>query len=184
MITRTALAMVLCCLASTAFADQAPTEHELEQEAPVQGERYRWTLSVDPLTFALGYAHVQLERSFGDRLSLYMGPNFRVFTNPILSDPDLDRVRGYGAELGLRVFFYGAAPEGAWVMVRGVLAYIRDDEGGGVGGYGSLLAGYTWVHKRLVLGGGLGVQYLAYSLRGQGPSGLAPAAHTVIGVAF
>lgn len=181
---------MLGSLASTAFADQAPAEEvELEQnalveDAPVQDERYRWTLSVDPLTFALGYAHVQLERSFGDRLSLYMGPNFRVFTNPILSDPDVDRVRGYGAELGLRVFFYGAAPEGAWVMVRGVLAYIHDDEGGGVGGYGSLLAGYTWVHKRLVLGGGLGVQYLAYSLRGQGPSGFAPAAHTVIGVAF
>lgn len=178
--------MVLCSLASTAFADQAPetVEHEHGVEEDESEERHQWTLSVDPLTFALGYAHVQLERSFGDRLSLYIGPNFRIFTNPLLSDPDVDRVRGYGAEIGLRVFFYGAAPEGAWVMVRGVLAYIHDDEVSGAGGYGSLLAGYTWVHKRLVLGGGLGVQYLAYSLRGQGPSGFAPAAHTVIGVAF
>ena len=170
-------------MASTASAEGAPVE-QLEHEHLDPEPQYRWTLGVDPLTFALGFAHVQLERSFGERFSLYVGPSFRFFSNPLLSDPELDGVRGYGAELGARVFFYGAAPEGAWVMVRGVLAYIRDDEGGAAGGYGSALVGYTWVRRRLVLSGGLGLNYFAYSLRGQGPSGFAPAAHTLIGVAF
>jgi hypothetical protein len=182
--------VILLAAASTAFAQEALAQEqavETTNESLTEAEdepRYKWTLGVDPLTFALGFAHVQLERSFGERFSLYVGPSFRFFTNPLLSDPDIDRVRGYGAEVGARVFFYGSAPEGAWVMLRGVLAYIHDDEGGGAGGYGSLLAGYTWIHHRLVLGGGLGVNYFAYSLRGQGLSGFAPAAHTVIGVAF
>ncbi|MBK9370390.1 MAG: hypothetical protein IPN01_29555 [Deltaproteobacteria bacterium] len=27
----------------------------------------KWTLTVDPLTLAIGFAHLQVERAFGDR---------------------------------------------------------------------------------------------------------------------
>lgn len=83
----------------------AASRAQAEEAAPIETEdapHYEWTL-VDPLTFALGFAHVQLERSFGERFSLYVGPSFRFFSNPLLGDTDLDRVRGYGAELGARV---------------------------------------------------------------------------------
>jgi len=38
-----------------------------------------WTVTVDPLTFALGYAHVQVERRLGSQWSLYAGPHARLF---------------------------------------------------------------------------------------------------------
>ncbi len=147
-------------------------------------EPYQWNVVVDPLTVALGFVHVQVERALHPRVSVYAGPNMRLFTSPILGAEEDDEVRGFGLEVGVRVFFYGDAPEGAWILVRGVLAALRDGERAGPGGYGSALVGYTFVHRRLVLGGGLGIQYLAYSLIGKGPSGFAPAAHTAIGVAF
>ena len=54
-----------------------------------------------------------------------------------------------------------------------------------VGGYGSVLAGYTAVLDGwLVLSGGLGGSYFAYQVGGYGPQGPAVAAHTAVGVAF
>lgn len=54
-----------------------------------------------------------------------------------------------------------------------------------VGGYGSTLGGYTAIFDGwFVFSGGLGLQYLDYTIDGLGMSGLAPTAHTTIGFAF
>ena len=155
------------------------------QFASAQESPPRWTITVDPLTTALGFVHLQVEHRLSDRFSLYAGPSLRLFTSPILGDGPDDEVRGYGAELGLRYFFNAEALEGWWAMVRGVGASISDGESSEFGGYGSVLAGYTWIHEGwLVLAGGAGIQYLSYAIDGHGPEGVAPALHTNIGVAF
>lgn len=79
-----------------------------------------WTVTVDPRTFAIGIAHVQVERALGPRVSVYAGPSLRCFDGilPATNGP----WTAYGAEVGVRGFFTGRAPEGAWGMVRGVLA--------------------------------------------------------------
>lgn len=165
------VAGVLACVSPAANAE--------EEESP------SWTVTMDPLTTALGFVHLQVEGRVSDHLSLYAGPSLRLFTSPILGDDPDDEVRGYGAELGLRYFFKGGALEGWWAMLRGVGACITDGETTEIGGYGSILAGYTWIHNGwLVLAGGAGVQYLSYSTDGHGPEGVAPALHTNIGVAF
>lgn len=145
----------------------------------------RWTLQVDPLTTALGFAHVQVERAFGDHASVYLGPSVRLF------DP-LEKKSGHywgaGGELGIRVFPWGGAPRGAWGQIRGVLARLHTDEAGGAsatGGYASVLGGYTWIlGERWVLAAGLGVQYIHYRVGELGPVGVLPAAHTTVGLAF
>ncbi len=160
-----------------------------ESEAVAEGweleHRPRWTVTVDPLTTALGFVHVQVEAALGDYVSLYLGPHMRLFTPGLGSDPAVDKVRGYGVEAGLRVFFQGTAPEGWWALVRTVGAAISDDTDSGFGGYTSILAGYTWIAPvGLVLSGGIGAQMLYYDINGEGPEGLAPALHTNIGFSF
>lgn len=145
----------------------------------------RWTLQIDPLTAALGFAHVQVERALGNHASLYLGPSVRLFDPLEKKDGSY---QGYGGEVGVRVFPWGGAPRGAWAQVRGVLAWLHTDKDGGasaVGGYASVLAGHTWIlRERWVLAAGLGVQYLHYRVADLGPVRVFPAAHTTFGVAF
>ncbi|MEQ1566233.1 MAG: hypothetical protein ABMA64_11395 [Myxococcota bacterium] len=144
-----------------------------------------WTVQVDPLTFAIGIAHVQVERALGERVSVYVGPSLRLFDG-ILPDAGGPFV-ALGAEAGVRGFFTGRAPEGGWVMARGVLARmaLRDGSRAEAGGYGSVLVGGTAVvGPGLVLSGGLGGSWFAYDIDGYGVSGPAPAAHTAVGWAF
>ena len=146
----------------------------------------RWTVAVDPLTVALGFAHVQIERAIGWRYSLYVGPSLRLFDGilPAANGPYI----GLGVEAGMRWFPWARAPEGPWVMLRGVGAYLRTTDGTGherPGVYTSLLVGGTVIVDRwLVLSGGLGVSFFRYAVDGYGVSGFIPAAHTAIGVAF
>lgn len=141
-----------------------------------------WTVTVDPLTTALGFVHVQVERALGPRASVYAGPSLKLYDG--LLGPSLRPYRGYGGEVGLRAFVWGTAPRGAWVMARGVLADVFADGRGELGGYTSLLVGFTGIlGPGLVLSGGAGVSYFDY-----GPAyaihGVLPALHTNIGWAF
>lgn len=152
----------------------------------------QWTVTVDPLTAALGFAHVQVERALHDRVSVYVGPSLKLYDGIL---PNLDgRYRGYGAEAGVRGFFTGDAPRGGWVMVRGVLASVSGTPVGGgpersVGGYTSGLVGYTGIlGPGLVLSGGAGLSYFDYGTSEANPEwgihGLLPALHTNVGWAF
>lgn len=146
----------------------------------------RWTVTVDPLTFALGFAHVQVERAVHPRLSVYAGPSLRLFDGvlPAVNGPYL----GLGAEVGVRGFFAGAAPEGGWVMVRGVLARLSTTDGPAearLGGYTSALVGGTAIlGPGATVSGGAGASWFAYEIAGVGPSGPALALHTTLGWAF
>jgi len=145
-----------------------------------------WTLQVDPLTAALGYAHLQVERVVTPAASVYVGPHLRLY------DPPWSKVkepwRGYGGEVGLRWYPWREAPRGPWVMARGVLAWAHTTDGtqiSNLGGYGSALGGYTLVLRdRFVLSGGLGINVLNYTVSDYGVRGLLPAAHTAVGIAF
>lgn len=147
----------------------------------------KWTVQLDPLTTALGFVHVQVERAIGEEWSVYAGPSLKLFPG-LLAEEGEAPYTGLGVELGVRWYFHGAAPEGGWVLLRGVMARLRLDDAPNTtafGGYVSALAGYTAiVDGWFVVSGGLGVQYLAYRVAGNGPSGLLPAAHTTVGVAF
>lgn len=146
-----------------------------------------WTVQVDPLTTTLGYVHVQVERALSPNWSVYAGPSLRLFDNPL--DDEVQDLTGLGLEAGVRWFWGGAAPSGGWVMVRGVGAWLSTDARGrdetAFGGYGSVLGGYTWIFSdRWVLSAGGGVQYLQYTVGGQGTEGPLPALHTTVGFAF
>jgi hypothetical protein len=177
---RAAVLAPLAALAALAASAPAPCLADVPPESPP-----RWTLQIDPLTTALGFIHLQVERALGDNASLYAGPSIRLF-DPLNKEPGT--YRGLGGELGLRVFPWGIAPAGAWGEVRGVLASLHTDEAGGasaLGGYASVLGGYTWIlGGRWVLAAGLGVQYIHYQVAGLGSVGVLPAAHTALGVAF
>lgn len=143
----------------------------------------QWTLSVDPLTAAIGLLHLQVEHSLGPRASLYLSPSLRLFDGilPGFNGPYV----GLGMEAGVRGFFWGTAPEGGWVMWRGVAARLSTDEEAQMGGYTSVLIGYTGiVGPGLVLSGGAGASYFMYRVEGYGIQGFAPALHTNIGWAF
>ena len=145
-----------------------------------------WTITVDPLTTALGYAHVQVERRLTDHASLYLGPSLRLF-NGVLSDINGPYI-GLGLEAGGRWFPWGKAPRGGWLMLRGVGAWLHTTDGTDLsapGGYTSALVGGTvLLGEHLVLSGGAGLSYFAYTVGGYGPAGLIPALHTNLGVAF
>lgn len=149
-----------------------------------------WTVSVDPLTLALGFTHLQVERVVGPHWSVYGSPHLFVFPSPLLAELQ-QPFRGLGAEAGVRYFFDDHAPTGCWVMARGVLAHLKTTEGAdtpgltSAGGYGSVLVGYTAIlGEHLVLSGGAGAQYLRYQVDGMGVLGPAPALHTNVGWAF
>lgn len=143
-----------------------------------------WTVTVDPLTTALGYVHLQVEHTLSPHWSLYAGPHARLFDGILTPTPE--PFRGYGVESGVRYFFKPGAPLGGWVMGRGVVARLNTTEDSDlvkVGGYGSALVGYTHLAWGwLVLSGGAGVNYLDYNIAGYGVSGPFLALHTTIGV--
>jgi len=144
-----------------------------------------WTVQVDPLTTALGFVHVQLERRLARAFSIYAGPHARLFRG--LGADESEDHKGYGLEVGARWFFLArrGAPAGAWAQVRGVLARVSKDDQSQAGGYVSALAGYTFiVSHRWVFALGLGVQYINYQAAGVGTEGVLPAAHTTVGLAF
>jgi hypothetical protein len=154
---------------------------------PLIAAAFAWTVTVDPLTAALGFAHVQVERRLAPRVSLYAGPSLRLYDG-LLADVN-GPYRGAGLELGVRGFLRPTAPEGAWIMLRGVGArtwtVAPAAEAQGVGGYTSLLVGGTWIGERgLTLSGGLGGSLFAYGIGGYGPQGPAVAAHSNLGWAF
>ncbi len=144
-----------------------------------------WTVQVDPLTTALGFVHVQVERGF-EGWSVYAGPHLRLFDG--LLTEGHEPYRGYGIEAGARWYPRGEAPRGPWLLARGVAALAHTTEGPparGFAGYGSGLAGWTaLLADRWVLSGGLGVQYIGYGVASYGTYGVLPAAHTAVGVAF
>ena len=146
----------------------------------------RWTAQVDPLTAALGYAHVQVERALSDRWSLYAGPHLRLYDG--LLTEGHEPYRGYGVELGLRRYLSGAAPEGAWILARGVGALATTatpTRQTAPGGYVSLLGGYTGIFDSgFVLSGGAGVQLIHYTVGEYGVEGVFPALHTAVGWAW
>ena len=145
-----------------------------------------WTITVDPLTTAIGYAHLQVERRLAEHWSLYLGPSLRLY-NGILADINGPYV-GLGLEAGGRWFPWGKAPEGGWLMIRGEGAWLRTTDGsdlGAPGGYTSALTGGTWLlGDHLVLSGGAGLSFFAYEVGGFGPTGWIPALHTNLGVAL
>jgi len=151
-----------------------------------QADDPRWTLTVDPLTYAVGYPHLQVEGVLSEHLSLYVGPHARLYDGILTEEPE--PFRGYGVESGLRYFFRPTAPVGPWLMYRQVAAFLHTTEGPEVsefGGYSSALVGYTGVLGGwLVLAGGAGFNYLYYDIEGMGASGPFVALHTNIGVAF
>lgn len=146
----------------------------------------QWTLQVDPLTVAIGYPHLQVERVLAPKWSIYAGPHLRLFDGVLSEGPE--PYVGYGLEAGVRWYWAGEAPEGGWLLARGVAASARRTDDTSVrspGGYGSLLAGYTWIlGEHLVLSGGAGGQYINYTVDGLGTQGFFPALHTALGVAF
>lgn len=144
---------------------------------------FDWTLQVDPLTTALGIVHLQIERRLTDHFSVNLGPAFRLYNGISASDRTFV---GYGAEAGLRYYFFGGAPEGWWAQARGVIAWLEADSGvANPGGYASALGGYTAVFGGwFVLSGGAGLQYFFFEVDGLGTGGFFPAAHTALGVAF
>lgn len=146
----------------------------------------QWTITVDPLTFAIGYPHLQIEGTLSDKFSLYAGPHARLFDGILTEEPE--PFRGYGIESGLRYFPKAQAPTGMWLMYRQVVARINTTEPPEevkIGGYSSALVGYTGILADfLVLAGGAGFNYLYYDIQGMGASGPFIALHTNIGVAF
>lgn len=139
------------------------------------------TIQVDPLTALLGFAHVQVETVLADRASLYVGPSLRLYSAP-WGEPE--PYRGYGLEAGLRVYPWGEAPKGPYVMARGVGAWLTTNDGtaSSPGAYGSVLAGYQAIlADRWVLSGAAGVSGFRYEVGGYGLRGPLPALHTAIG---
>lgn len=149
-------------------------------------EPYRVTVQVDPLTAALGYAHVQVEAVLGPRWSLYAGPHLRLYDSLLAEEHE--PYKGFGLELGVRRYVWGEAPEGAWIMARGVGAVATTatpSRQTAPAGYGSALVGYTGIlGPGLVLSGGAGVNLIHYSVGGYGVQGVFPALHTAVGWAF
>lgn len=142
-----------------------------------------WTVQVDPLTTALGFVHVQVERRLHPAISLYAGPHARLFAG-LGSEADEDHT-GIGAEVGVRWFPKQTAPAGWWLLGRGVLARVSHDGGSEPGGYGSVLVGYTFIARdRWVLSGGAGAQYIHYKVDDVGTETFFPALHTAVGAAF
>ena len=146
-----------------------------------------WTVSVDPLTTALGFVHVQVEHTLSPRASLYLGPSLHLYSG-LLDTAVVGEFRGYGVETGVRGFLRADAPRGAWVMLRGVGARVTTESPthtAAFGGFTSGLLGYTAIiGPGLVLSGGGGMSWFSYAAGDAGLHGFLPALHTNIGWAF
>lgn len=169
--------LLLFLIASPVFASQ-----------PVGQDRQpNWTITVDPLTVALGYPHIQIERRVSGSVTFYGGPHFRLFDG-ILTD-GTEPFYGAGGELAARWFPFGSAPSGLWLSGRTVAAHLwtydTEEIARSFGGYSSGLVGFTWIpFGWLVLSGGAGVQYIYYDIEDFGRRSFFPALHTAVGIAF
>jgi len=169
--------MLLPFLRLTLAASLLISTTALAAEAP------NWTLQVDPLTTALGYVHLQVERALTPRWSVYAGPHMRLYDN--VFSAERQPFSGHGVEVGVRRFVTGAAPKGTWLQVRGVAAHLMAGDEVDFGGYVSGLGGYTHIFDSgLVLSGGAGAQYVNYTIGSYGARGFFPALHTTFGYAF
>ncbi|MDH5493004.1 MAG: hypothetical protein OEY14_13705 [Myxococcales bacterium] len=190
-------ALILFALSTSLASAQSPSGGEPEAASPATSEpepappalapreawRPRMLLQIDPLTMAIGFLHAQLEVASHPQLSIYLSPHLRLFDG-ILPDLHGEYV-GLGLEAVVRWFPGGAAPTGFWVGPRAVLAQLWSDTDRSVGGYLSVLGGYSWLlEDRWVLALGLGLTYIDYRIDGGGAHGFLPAAHTGVGVAF
>ncbi|MEO1270823.1 MAG: hypothetical protein AAFX99_22275 [Myxococcota bacterium] len=182
--TLTAVVALIC---STSICSMATAQESVPTPPPDT------TLQIDPLTTALGFVHIQLERALSDSISVYVGPSLHLFPGILQEDGEDRWIRCYGGEFGLRYFFGGSAQSGGWVQVRGVAAWIEgvntavdgEDEPTELGGYISVLGGYTWIlDSGLLFSGGGGVQYVDYAIGDVGTRGVLPALHTTVGFAF
>ena len=169
------LPAVLLCLCGLALLTK--DAHAEERSSP------RFTVQVDPLTAALGYAHLQVEYALASHHSIYVGPHLRLYDN-LLDDKEEDYT-GIGIESAYRYFWRGTAPEGPWLQARGVISYLSSDEDSTPGGYIGGLGGYSWIlQDRWVLALGAGLQYIHMTVGDFGTEGILPAAHTAVGAAF
>ncbi|GEM_PF-1893977 len=183
-----ALVAAVLLVGPAAFAQpqEAPADQAADQQSPSASADLKWTVQVDPLTTALGFAHIQIERVLSEDLSIYLGPSLRLYSSVFDAEPS--PFTGLGVEGAVRYFISGTAPRGMWVQARGVFARLSTDKDGGQtgwGGYGSAIFGYTWIFSdRWVAALGAGVNYLKYTIAGMGTEGWLPGAHTAIGLAF
>ena len=179
-------AVFVVFLFATAPAAAATATDDVVDDAPEHAPP-DWTITVDPLTAALGYPHLQFERRISDDFTAYAGPHMRLYDS--VFEDETEPYRGYGAEFGVRWFVFGGAPAGFWLSARTVAAHLTThapaEPSSDFGGYTSALAGYTYFLKDwFVLSGGAGVQYLYYDIDDFGTRTLFPAMHTTFGVAF
>lgn len=148
-----------------------------------RAEQPEWTVQVDPLTAALGFPHLLLERAVAASVSVYAGPHLRLYDN--VFGNTREAFTGLGVEAGVRWYPQERAPTGFWVGIRVVGARLSTSETSRFGGYASVLGGYAWIlAQRWSISLALGGQYIDYSIAGLGTRGWLPAAHTAIGVAF
>ncbi len=149
-----------------------------EEPASIPG----WNLQVDPLTTALGIAHVLLERRVSDHVAIYAGPSLKLYDSVFGAD---ESYRALGVEMGARWFWSGTAPAGWWTGLRATVAHVSHEDQNRTGGYVSALGGYAWImDSGLMLSAALGVSYFDYNAGGVGVDGVLPGAHTAIGFAF
>lgn len=179
------ISIVLALAASLLFPMTLSAKGQALSDSPppqaTAAKTPKWTLQVDPLTTALGLAHLHVEYAFSDYHSLYLSPSIRLLDSP-LNDDEYDAV---GLEAAYRYFWRGNAPFGPWASVRVVGSRLTKDSDSEFGGYAGVLGGYTWlVGERFTLAMGLGVQYFEFQVSGVGVQGFLPAAHTALGVAF
>ena len=172
---------MLFTLLAVSFYVSAASAQKASDAAPTSIE---WTVQIDPLTTALGIAHVLFEKRLTSRFAAYVGPSLRLYDS-LLTNDDEEGYRAYGIEYGIRYFLQSTAPFGLWAGLRFVNARLSFENENRLGGYVSGLFGYAWHFSKFwLISGALGISYFDYSVGGVGVSGVLPAAHTGIGVVF
>lgn len=150
---------------ATAAPQPAPAESAREQvqqdaEKIRASSAHRNVVSLNTVVLGRGQFAIEYERAVFSRLSLFVSPQ------PVVLFTGDEVEWGFLGELGARVFLLGEAPAGLFVAPELLLAYSRQAASGVVTaelkvGYGAMLGLTLVFFERLVLSGGLGVQYLA-----------------------
>lgn len=147
-------------------------------------------LSVDPAATAMGFPSVHVEFAPSWSWSFYLGSHVRAFDGVL--DSESTPYRSTGVEVGVRYFPSARAPLGSWFSARAAGAHLlapdtTDSTQSDIsrGGYISVLGGYSFGPlRRLILSGGLGVQYVNYEIQDFGFRGIYPAVQMGIGYWF
>lgn len=143
-----------------AGADTAREQVQHDAEKIRASSAHRNVVALNTVVLGRGQVAIEYERAVFSRLSLFVSPQ------PVVLFTGDEVEWGFLGELGARVFLVGEAPAGLFIAPELLLAYSRQAASGVVTaelkvGYGAML-GLTLVFwERLVLSGGLGVQYLA-----------------------